>query len=400
MAITFNITVGQISGGAWIPTTGLTQLNLRASPYAVATFTMDAEIGTTGVYRFLNVVSGEYKLYNNTSELSNFGIIKVGEDGAVLLTGNQTIAGTKTFSSQVVLSSGVQTDTISEKTAASGVTIDGILLKDSLDVSSIVAKSGNQTIAGDKTFTGTSTLGNVSITGDVTLDTGSTINIPDAPTTGNHATNKTYVDAQVASISVIPYQFGDNERYVISNGTVQTNKVYTAIQTAIDSCSSPAIDNIFLIHLKRGDSVSSTADNIFYLSHAELENHVNIIGSGVMTRLVLGTTGASVTKIMTIENCAIWLGANDITTDRVYNSFTFRNCVIYAYKNLTLTNCKIDNCKILQPSGFGVTLTGSCEISGAYFSQSVNAAAASGLITYTDSLSTSYSMPNDLSLAP
>ncbi len=45
---------------------------------------------------------------------------------AVKLTGDQDIAGIKTFSDSV------KTDTISEETAAAGVTVDGVLMKDSI----------------------------------------------------------------------------------------------------------------------------------------------------------------------------------------------------------------------------------------------------------------------------
>jgi hypothetical protein len=48
--------------------------------------------------------------------------------------------------------SGIKLDVITEKTATTGVTIDGVLIKDSLDTSGIVAKTGAQTIAGAKTF--------------------------------------------------------------------------------------------------------------------------------------------------------------------------------------------------------------------------------------------------------
>jgi hypothetical protein len=66
--------------------------------------------------------------------------------GVVKTTGDQTIAGKKTFTDTL------ETDAIAEKTAAHGVTIDGINLKDDLDTSGIVAKTGAQTIAGVKSF--------------------------------------------------------------------------------------------------------------------------------------------------------------------------------------------------------------------------------------------------------
>jgi hypothetical protein len=69
----------------------------------------------------------------------------------------------------------VKTNTISEKTAAAGVTIDGVLLKDGNVTGSVtgnvtgnagtvtngVYTTGNQNIAGDKTLTGTTTIQSV-----------------------------------------------------------------------------------------------------------------------------------------------------------------------------------------------------------------------------------------------
>jgi len=61
-------------------------------------------------------------------------------DEVVLMTGDQTVAGVKTLSSTPKM------DAIAEKTTASGVTIDGILLKDDLDTSGIVGKTTTQTL--------------------------------------------------------------------------------------------------------------------------------------------------------------------------------------------------------------------------------------------------------------
>lgn len=74
---------------------------------------------------------------------------KVGISGAfnfVGKTGDETIAGIKTFSDTPKM------DAIAEKTAAAGVTIDGILIKDNLDTSGIVGKAITQTLT-NKTLT-------------------------------------------------------------------------------------------------------------------------------------------------------------------------------------------------------------------------------------------------------
>lgn len=60
-----------------------------------------------------------FKVYRNSSWVE-----------VVDAVNNQTVAGVKTFSSQVVLSAGVKTDTISEDSSDTGVTVDGCLIKD------------------------------------------------------------------------------------------------------------------------------------------------------------------------------------------------------------------------------------------------------------------------------
>jgi len=120
-----------------------TDMNLRVSPYTSRAYTQLAQ--ANGVYTFGSIgdpiIPGEYKLYRTDTEITAFGILKIGENNAVTLTGNQTIADVKTFSGQPVLSAGVKTNTISENTAGSGVTIDGVLIKDSLAGSNIASAS-------------------------------------------------------------------------------------------------------------------------------------------------------------------------------------------------------------------------------------------------------------------
>lgn len=143
------------------PVSSYTQLNLRTGDYSTAAYTQIGA-GSNGRYTFGDsgtpMVAGEYKLYDNTTELTAAGIIKIGEVNAVMLTGNQTVAGVKTFSQQAVFnhSDGLQTDKIAEKSGGNGVYIDGIRLKDDLETSNIPSLDstsiGGNTYVGDNTF--------------------------------------------------------------------------------------------------------------------------------------------------------------------------------------------------------------------------------------------------------
>jgi len=113
------------NSNAMIVSTGKT-VTIRVSPYGSTTYIL-SEVGSTGVYNIATVNDGVYKLYVGGVEQTQFGTFWIGDDAP-------------------------RFDTIAERTAATGVTIDGILLKDSLNASSIMALTGNQTATGIKTF--------------------------------------------------------------------------------------------------------------------------------------------------------------------------------------------------------------------------------------------------------
>ena len=81
------------------------------------------------------------KIYFVDIETGAFKLLDIVTLGTV-----QTITGVKTFSGTP------KTDAIAEKTGATGVTIDGVLIKDNLDTSGIVGKTTTQTLT-NKTLT-------------------------------------------------------------------------------------------------------------------------------------------------------------------------------------------------------------------------------------------------------
>ena len=125
-------------------------------------------------------------------------------------------------------------------------------------------------------------------------------------------------------------------------------------------------------------------------------NYVHLIGAGRHIGIILANV-ASNTKTVNIENCTAFIGANDITTARTFNSFTFRNCVIYAYKSTTFTNCKIENCIIYHKSGETPTIAGTTVVVNSAFSQTVTVSGSdtvvAGMIDGFDTASAG--MPTD-----
>jgi len=382
MAITLKIPVGQVSGSNWQPVTTYTNLNLRASPYSAATYTQ--EVGNTnGIYTFLSVASGEYKLYDSTTELTNFGIIKVGQDDAVLITGNQTIAGVKTFSSQADFSnaSGLKTDVIAEHTAAAGVTIDGILLKDSLDLSGIVSKSGSQQIDGNKTFTGNV---NIDSGGAIfTIESGGVGIIVDAPTADTHIVNKAYVD----SLAVTPFQQSPNVRRLIINGTQETNKIYTTWTSCMTNAYAYAASNYRMTIMVEGIGTAATTITIGDAGGGVgfINDYITVRGiSQQQVRLTPPDDTISVTTLgnTSFENLTMYL--HDTAQDPIFTNIVFNNVLFDLDVNsVTFNTCEFRNCTIKVTTG-SPTFT-SCKGSGVYTTGSFGSSPING----TDSISSS-----------
>lgn len=385
MAITLTITVGQTDGGTWETNEGLAAtLNLRASPYSSATYNCNSHLGD-GVYDFLSVVSGEYKVYNDSTELTKFGTIKVGEDGAVLTTGNQTVGGSKSFSSAAVFTSGFLTNTITERTSGTGVTIDGILLKDNLTTSGIAGLSLNNTLAGNNTFQGDNSFeGNDGFVGTPTFEAGAKFTgvVPTcdtAPSGSEDLANKDYVDSEIAAISVTPYQESTNVIRLIPAGIQETSKVYTSYATAQNFCRGYATNNWrFTIDIEGAGTggVNITVTDGAIPSNNAFNDYVSLRGKNHNIVLQVDddtfsvTAGKVVISDVTIARDDNGAGtpafANFIfnnvyfdfdVSDLGFNGCVFRNCYI---KNtggtITFTSCKGGN--VLTNGTLPATVTG------------------------------------------
>jgi len=290
----------------------------------------------------------------------------------------------------------IQVDALIEKTSGSGVTIDGVLIKDSLDVSGIVATTGNQTIAGIKTWSGVQMWGAASIFTDyypkMDFNAGYA-----APTADYELAPKKYVDDEISTLSVTPYQESTNRVRVIPNGTGQTGKVYTTVASAIAYFGSPAATKQCTV-----DIISTgVASQYLTVNSSALVNYVHLRGNSNLNNLsgtafagLIISGSASVTKTMTFENLTLYFGANDIATDRTYNSMTFKNCVIFAWKNTTFVNCKFLNCIIYHTSGFKSTLTGGIVFNTAFNQETADDGNTKWINSVTD-FDSSYSMPTD-----
>ncbi|MBM4158583.1 MAG: hypothetical protein FJ216_07375 [Ignavibacteria bacterium] len=225
------------------------------------------------------------------------------------------------------------------------------------------------------------------------------------PPNPNSLVHKDFLIRSLASLSLAPYQESSNIVRVVPDGNNETGKVYRSIQAAINYFSQPSESRQYVVYIC-GPGLTS---QYIFLNHIHLKNYIHLTGSSLMRSiagnnppgLVLGGNSDSVTKIISLLNLNIYMGAFDIENDRTYNSFNFDNCTIYAYKSLMFNNCKLHNCLIYQPSGQAITLNGTTEmIDCKIMQQLIIGGSFQGLVINSPSeINSSFSMPTDPTLS-
>ena len=295
-ALDYKIYVSQVSGGNIVPITS-TAYHLRVTPYSGNTYSATSD--SNGMLNFGAIADGFYRLYDNAgNQVAGYGERWIGDTTSTVDT--------------ITCSTGVITDVIAEKTSDTGVTIDGVLIKDSLNASSICALTGNQTVAGVKTFTSFP------------------VSPSSAPTTDYQVANKKYVD----DLALIPA----NTLWVSPDFSSVTGKTYTTIQGAIDyaQAQTPAATSRWKILIY--------PTKVTFLGYAEnitLQAYVDLVGVGLV-RLTGTMAGASTNT--RLENLYWNYGGNfGVSTIIAYN------CIFRAYASdtdyiLTLTGGKFYQC--------------------------------------------------------
>lgn len=372
-----------------------------------------SEIGSSGYYEFdfsgaPSGYEGFYKLYINGVEKEEFGTIQIATfldiEGSIAMSGEINMGGNR------INSLG---NPVTGPDAVNLSYLQANYLATTAADTHYVTRGTTQTIYGAKTFSNTvvfsgSTVATSSATTFTFSLASNNSNYPtisrsgtyQAPETDIQIATKKYVDDAVVGITVTPYQESVNLVRLMPGQTVQTNQVYLNYTNAANSFTSPSATRQCAVFIPGTGNTTQYVE----IPTNSLRNYVNTVGAGKHINLLVGTafTGsASVTKTTNFENATLWFGANDIAGDRTWNSATFIDCDIYAYRNVTFTNCTLINVRIFQNSTYGITLDGSTSVTDCSFMQEITLAGGfAGTITNTsDQVSTSYTMPTDPSIS-
>lgn len=375
---TIRIPIGQAVAGVVNTDETVSSINLRLSSGGGAVYN-GTHIGD-GVYEFTNVASGSYKVFSGSSELTKISWVIVGESTAVLVDGSgQVVANLLTFTT------GISTNAISERTSGSGVTIDGVLIKDSLDVSGIVAKSGSQTVAGLKSFSNGVATDTIA---EVTSDTGVTVDgilLKNDLTTSNIQSlsgDQTVTSVKTYSASNMPLttagrtyssprQLVDKELLDATFSNTSTipmspNTIYYLPQRAGDTYSETTLPLCANSFSAGGNSPSSTnrckifitAEEQLQITPADatwLQDYVDIVCQGGQAFISLVNSGTSHTNDIRIYNA--WLNAG--ITNQEFINYTFDSCFfnLTSSNNLTLNNVTIKGIVVIKMGSGTLTLT-------------------------------------------
>ena len=396
---TIRIPIGQAVAGVVNTDTTVATINLRLSSGGGAVYN-GTHIGD-GVYEFTGVASGSYKVFSANSELTKISWVIVGESGAVLITETQTITGAKTFTAETIFSLRIKTDTIWENTSGAGVTVDGILLKDSLNTSQIVTTANvNQNILGLKEFNpyprvddavpsptdprdvttkdyvdGLDSLvvhkaGSETITGAKLHNAGGNIVVDHASATAGYSANvtvtdnkqwvalghmTTFVNTQIQNYisgNIPAFQLSDTYRRVIYNGTQETNRTFIDISASVLNAvaNSPSVTKQFFVEIQQDSNTRVSANTI---SSVETVDYVHLFAISNRIR-IFGADDAfdgNAGKTAIVNLTTVW--ESGLTATPSFTGFVFEDAIFDIADNaLDFISCEFrGNCQVKGTAG-------------------------------------------------
>ena len=361
-------------------------VELRKGPsFAVSAYEMVDVVGKPGAYQTEETVdTGVYKLWVNGSEDTSFGgsagreiteqddlVLKITDesgtyweckglefrsagvtteanslirkseaDGRYLKLEGGTMAGTIEMAGNII------TGLTSDADPSSAMTREDIEAADQIvrdDMTELIDDKASKTE--NNVYSGTQRYGNeVRFIPYVPLVDGD-------PSSGDHLTRKSWVEAQIAAIAVTPYQNSPNKVRLIPGGTTETGKVYTSYALAQNYARLYPASNTHRIQIdiegagSGGTSVAATDGAIS--GNSAFNSYVSIRGANQNVNLTVDDDAFSVSAgSVIISNLKISRDDDGDGTPS-FTNFIFHDCYFdFDVANLIFVNCDFRNCII------------------------------------------------------
>lgn len=334
-----------------LPITTYTQLNLRWSvdSYASAKYSQLAVSG--GTYTFGSVgdpiVPGLYKLYDNTTELTAFGVIPIGEPQAVLLTADNTISGDNTFNGENTFNGDVILNDVTfngdiSVTAGNNLTVADAPVNPTevlrlADLGNYAVLSGGNDFVGNQNFQD-----GVSFENDPPT-------CASPPVTGSSLCNQDYIQGIIDSIEVTPAQYSVNEIELMPGGTEQTGKVYTTYANSMQyALATAGVDHRICITVKGMGVAGYNYINISNAGGDYIDDYIHLKGINQDILLIPPATdnvGVSTLGNTFIENFTIY--KDDTGVSLLFTNIIFKDIIFdLICSGVTFNNCKFRNCEM------------------------------------------------------
>lgn len=370
MAAEYKIFLGQITDGKVAPiTTGSYSLRWSADSFASEKYT--ATVGSNGVINFGTIQDGTYRLYvTGGSQVANYGEKYIADSepefdnvytGGKVFTDDiaeYTTAAGVTIDGVLLKDSIVSTDTISEKTSAAGVTIDGTLIKDNIVTCAGVVNSGTLVNTGLATFNG-----RISAIGGTTGNTfyGKNTFMAEVPfcayvpTQGNHLTNQTYVNSQISNAitSILAGNYvesGNIIRLIPDAASDVAGQLYNTWKKCYDYIvtQSPTVNKQYTI-LIAGNGTSASYIAPVSSSSKYIADYIHVKGLGNNVQLKFPSIadnefeGTDFSRII-IEGITFVFDDSSTNLTSEFYGVKFKNClfIITSQDTVTFTDCKFE----------------------------------------------------------
>ncbi len=352
----------RVSDSSNVGITGLTATNIkfRNSPYGSGNLITLGGSGISGsvngIYLcdFIGVAYQAAQVWID-GVYQPWGTKYVGDEKLyfVALTGAQTIADVKTFSSSPIVPAATSTG-------------------QAMRWDETIRTTGNQTgIAGTKVVTDlwAYSPSDITITGDGTF------------------TSRKFVVDSIASAIATEFQESENHVRLFPDGIEVTGQVYLTPATAAASFASPSATNtcqVEIVGMSAGQEIINIPSTAFI-------DYVNWKGAG--RHIYFSIQPTSINKTVRLENMTVVIGTYGATIGaRTLQNFEFLNCTIIHYTGVTLNGCNAQDCTFLGSSTNAVTLDNVCQILNCRFNNTV-VESGTGTRLYTDNFT--YAPPTD-----